>query len=97
MFDCLIYNMVEQMALFIIENNGKTALIDTGTSSEVDSLLNYLQTIGIDHLDYIFSTHVHVDHTGGVKKLINFLKPKSWFQNCIRTYPKQSLLKRIQN
>lgn len=70
MFDCLIYNMVEQMALFIIENNGKTALIDTGTSSEVDSLLNYLQTIGIDHLDYIFSTHVHVDHTGGVKKLI---------------------------
>ncbi|MFX1280501.1 MAG: MBL fold metallo-hydrolase [Promethearchaeota archaeon] len=61
--------MVEQMALFIIENNRKTALIDTGTSSEVDSLLNYLQTIGIDHLDYIFSSHVHLDHTGGVKRL----------------------------
>jgi len=69
MFDCLIYDMVEQMALFVIENNGKTVLIDTGTSSEVDSLLNYLQKIGIDHLDYIFSTHVHVDHTGGVKRL----------------------------
>jgi glyoxylase-like metal-dependent hydrolase (beta-lactamase superfamily II) len=61
--------MIEQMALFIIENNGKTALIDTGTSNEVDSLLNYLQTIGIDHLNYIFSTHIHVDHTGGVKRL----------------------------
>ena len=69
MFDCLIYNMKEQMALFVIENNGKTVLIDTGTSSEVDSLLNYLQKIGIDHLDYIFSTHVHVDHIGGVKRL----------------------------
>ncbi len=69
MFDCLIYNMKEQMALFVIENNGKTALIDTGTSSEVDSLLNHLQKIGIDHLDYIFSTHVHVDHIGGVKRL----------------------------
>ncbi len=69
MFDCLIYNMKEQMALFVIENNGKTVLIDTGTSSEVDSLLNHLQNIGIDHLDYIFSTHVHVDHIGGVKRL----------------------------
>ena len=69
MFDCLIYNMKEQMALFVIENNGKTVLIDTGTSSEVDSLLDYLQNIGIDHLDYIFSTHVHVDHIGGVKRL----------------------------
>ncbi|MHA2324921.1 MAG: MBL fold metallo-hydrolase [Promethearchaeota archaeon] len=61
--------MKEQMALFVIENNGKTVLIDTGTSSEVDSLLNYLQKIGIDHLDYIFSTHVHVDHIGGIKRL----------------------------
>ena len=69
MFDCLIYNMKEQMALFVIENNGKTVLIDTGTSNEVDSLLNYLQNVGIDHLDYIFSTHVHVDHIGGVKRL----------------------------
>ncbi len=69
MFDCLIYNMKEQMALFVIENNGKTVLIDTGTSSEVDSLLNHLQNIGIDHLDYIFSTHVHVDHIGGVMRL----------------------------
>ncbi|MHA2088270.1 MAG: MBL fold metallo-hydrolase [Promethearchaeota archaeon] len=69
MFDCLIYNMKEQMALFVIENNGKTVLIDTGTNSEVDSLLNYLQNIGIDHLDYIFSTHVHIDHIGGVKRL----------------------------
>ena len=33
MLDCLIYNMKEQMALFVIENNGKTVLIDTGTSS----------------------------------------------------------------
>jgi glyoxylase-like metal-dependent hydrolase (beta-lactamase superfamily II) len=61
--------MKEQMALFVIENNGKTVLIDTGTNSEVDSLLNYLQNIGIDHLDYIFSTHVHIDHIGGVKRL----------------------------
>jgi glyoxylase-like metal-dependent hydrolase (beta-lactamase superfamily II) len=61
--------MKEQMALFVIENNGKTALIDTGTISECDSLLNYLQKIGIDHLDYIFSTHVHEDHIGGVKRL----------------------------
>ncbi|MHA1727456.1 MAG: MBL fold metallo-hydrolase [Promethearchaeota archaeon] len=69
MFDCLIYNMKEQMALFIIENNGQTVLIDTGTENEVDNLLKYLQNIDIDHLDYIFSTHVHADHIGGVKRL----------------------------
>ena len=62
MFDCQIYKMHEQMALFIIENNGQTVLIDTGTSEEVDKLLNYLQNIGIDHLDYIFTTHVLEDH-----------------------------------
>ena len=98
MFDCLIYNMIEQMALFIIENNGKTALIDTRTSIEVDSLLNYLQKIGINHLNYIFTTHDHVDHTGGVKRLsTKFPEARIVVSKFIRTYPQQNLLKRDQN
>ena len=54
MFDCLIYDMVEQMALFVIENNGKTVLIDTGTSCEVDSLLNIIKVIDTDFLKIIY-------------------------------------------
>jgi glyoxylase-like metal-dependent hydrolase (beta-lactamase superfamily II) len=95
MFDCLIYNMVEQMALFVIENNGKTALIDTGTSNEVNILLDYLQNIGIDHLDYIFSTHCHVDHIGGVKRLsIQFPEAKMVVSKYYQNLPETELAKK---
>ncbi len=95
MFDCLIYNMKEQMALFVLENNGKTALIDTGTSSEADSLLNYLQNIGIDHLDYIFSTHGHVDHIGGVKRLsLRFPDAKIVVSKFYQNLPEKELAKK---
>ncbi|MFW9895577.1 MAG: MBL fold metallo-hydrolase [Candidatus Thorarchaeota archaeon] len=95
MFDCLIYNMKEQMALFIIENNGKTALIDTGTSSEFDSLMKYLQNISIEHLDYIFSTHGHVDHIGGVKRLsIQFPKAKIVVSKLYQSLPETEFAKK---
>ncbi|MFW9825739.1 MAG: MBL fold metallo-hydrolase [Candidatus Thorarchaeota archaeon] len=79
----------------MIENKGKTALIDTGTSNEVDSFLNYLQTIGIDHLDYIFSTHVHVDHIGGVKRLsTQFPESKIVVSNFYQNLPETEFAKK---
>jgi len=39
-------------------------IVDTGTSSTSDALLQSLGKTGVRHLDYIFLTHIHVDHAG---------------------------------
>ncbi len=49
-------------------------LVDPGPTVFINSLrksLDYLK-IGINDLDYILLTHPHIDHAGGVGKLLNF-------------------------
>lgn len=42
------------------------AVIDTGPASTVPALLEALKVIGVDRMDYILLTHIHIDHAGGV-------------------------------
>ncbi|MFO7667922.1 MAG: MBL fold metallo-hydrolase [Desulfobacterales bacterium] len=47
----------------------RTFIVDTGTSSTSDSLLHALGEAGVEHLDYIFLTHIHVDHAGATGEI----------------------------
>jgi len=47
----------------------KTFIVDTGTSSTSDALLQALGETGVRHLDYIFLTHIHVDHAGAIGEI----------------------------
>ncbi|MBP1912724.1 MBL fold metallo-hydrolase [Thermococcus stetteri] len=51
---------------FLIEKEGKRILFDTGQSSE--PLLHNMKLLGLDprSSDYIFLSHCHYDHTGGL-------------------------------
>ncbi len=49
----------------------KKAVVETGPKSSVHSLFDALKELGIISLDYIFISHVHLDHAGGAGTLAN--------------------------
>ncbi|CAD5243875.1 MBL fold metallo-hydrolase [Thermococcus camini] len=55
----------------LLEHRGRRVLIDTGTDGEV--LLSNMTWLGIDpgEIDFVFITHGHYDHTGGLKAFLN--------------------------
>ena len=68
----LILTMIDvgQADCFLLEQNGETALIDCGTRSTGKDAVEYLKSIGITRLDYVFGTHPHDDHMGGMYDII---------------------------
>lgn len=62
-------------AVHIIHHNGRAAFVDTGTNYSIPHLLAALQELGIgrDAVDYVFLTHVHMDHAGGAGLLMQEL------------------------
>ncbi|MBE6573795.1 MAG: MBL fold metallo-hydrolase [Ruminococcaceae bacterium] len=54
-----------------IDNGDKDILIDAGTAGSGDVLVNYLDILGVEHLEYFFVTHPHEDHIGGAAKVID--------------------------
>ena len=38
-----------------------------------DAMAYMVQTLGVDHLDFIIATHAHSDHTGGIPEIANLL------------------------
>jgi beta-lactamase superfamily II metal-dependent hydrolase len=68
----LILTMIDvgQADSFLLEQGGETALIDCGTRSTGKDVVQYLNDHGITHIDYIFGTHPHDDHMGGMYDVI---------------------------
>ena len=62
-------------ASHLLVHGGRAAFIDTGTAHCVPSLLEVLDLKGIDRadVDYVFLTHVHLDHAGGAGELMQYL------------------------
>lgn len=50
----------------LIGQDGVYCLIDTGTAESGPGLARDLQLAGVTELEYLFLTHPHADHTGGV-------------------------------
>ena len=48
----------------------KTALIDPGSTAVIPEIINALEALNVDQLDYIVPTHIHLDHAGGTWKLM---------------------------
>ena len=61
---------VGQADSFLLIQDGKTALIDCGTRFDGDEILAYLNDLNISRLDYVFGTHPHDDHMGGMQEVI---------------------------
>lgn len=61
---------VGQADSFLLIQDGKTALIDCGTRYDGDEILAFLSSLNITRLDYVFGTHPHDDHMGGMLEVI---------------------------
>lgn len=55
---------------FLLRCDGETMLIDCGESSAGDAVLSYLESIGVEKLDYAMMTHLHNDHIGGYLRVL---------------------------
>jgi glyoxylase-like metal-dependent hydrolase (beta-lactamase superfamily II) len=62
-------------ASHLIVERGRAAFIDTGTNYSVPLLLETLKkkNLGVDAVDYLILTHVHLDHAGGAGLLMQQL------------------------
>lgn len=69
------YTRPMQDASHLIVENGRGAFVDTGTNDSVPLLLDALQQRNLDaaDVDFVFLTHVHLDHAGGAGLLMQHL------------------------
>ena len=59
--------------------NGEYMLIDAGEPDASDAVLEYLDRLGIDKLDYLVCTHSHSDHCGGLDAVVESLEVETVF------------------
>ena len=55
-----------------IETDGFCAVVDPGPLSTIPVLVNHLRELQVDEIDYIFLTHIHIDHAGGTGELLKY-------------------------
>ena len=62
-------------ASHLIVDDGRAAFVDTGAAPAAPRLLGALDELEIarEQVDYVFLTHVHLDHAGGAGQLIEAL------------------------
>ncbi|MCI2425312.1 MBL fold metallo-hydrolase [Candidatus Acetothermia bacterium] len=64
MIDIDLFGLKEYGSVYVVQGK-KAALIDAGTSHAATTIVDALAEIGINDLEYIFVTHIHLDHVGG--------------------------------
>ena len=62
-------------ASHLVVDGGRAAFVDTGTTHSLPTLLYALESKGIDRsaVDWVLTTHVHLDHAGGAGALLREL------------------------
>lgn len=59
----------EDAAIYLVNFDGRAALIDAGSGRAVDRLFANIQAAGVEltQIEYLLLTHCHFDHTGGAR------------------------------
>lgn len=68
----LVIHMIDvgQADSFLLVQGDQIALIDCGTKSGGETVVEYLQNLGVTKINYLFGTHPHDDHMGGMYDVI---------------------------
>jgi glyoxylase-like metal-dependent hydrolase (beta-lactamase superfamily II) len=70
-----LYHRPGLAASHLVVDDGRAAFVDTGAAPAAPRLLAALDELGIarEQVDYLFLTHVHLDHAGGAGQLMQAL------------------------
>ncbi|HSP47362.1 MAG TPA: MBL fold metallo-hydrolase [Clostridiaceae bacterium] len=70
---------VGQGDAILLQVHDKTVLIDAGPAANAQRVVGYLKSYGIERLDYIFLSHIHEDHMGGMAEVIRNFEVGSFY------------------
>lgn len=56
---------------YLVIGNEKTALIDTVDPTKCDVLINNLNILGIENIDYVIANHAEQDHSGVIPQVLD--------------------------
>ena len=67
-----VYDRRMQTAIHLLIEDGRAAIVDTGTAHATPHVLAALEAKGVapGQVDYVILTHVHLDHAGGAGQLM---------------------------
>ncbi len=65
---------VGQGSATLIQEGNKGILIDTGEDDYGDYLVSYINSCGVDELEYVIASHPHSDHIGGIVDVFEAFK-----------------------
>lgn len=77
---------VGQADCILINDNNEYSLIDAGNNEDGEKLVKYFKDLGITKFKYVFGTHAHEDHIGGMDNIIeNFQIEHFYMPDAITT------------
>lgn len=79
---------VGQADCILLKNDNGNVLIDAGNNEDGAKLVNYFNDLKIDTFDYVFATHAHEDHIGGMDDIINNFVIKNFMMPSVVTTTK---------
>jgi len=70
-FDFYVIDVEGGAATLFVSPSGESVMLDSGNpgTRDTDRIMAVLAEVGVKEIDYLVSTHYHVDHIGGMQEL----------------------------
>ena len=82
------YLDVGQADSILIQTENENMLIDAGNNSDGEGIVKYLKEQDITKFKYVFGTHAHEDHIGGLDDIINNFQIEHFYMPDVITTTK---------
>lgn len=63
----------------LIREGNTNVLIDAGNNADGEKIVKFLKSLGIENFKYVFGTHAHEDHIGGIDDIINNFNVENFY------------------
>ncbi|WP_144060530.1 MBL fold metallo-hydrolase [Archaeoglobus sulfaticallidus] len=60
------------ISTWVFKSNKKAFLVDVGTTKTVKLLVEALKYLGVEDVEFILLTHIHIDHAGGLGSFLEY-------------------------